>query len=485
MSSKLINLVSGTGSGKFWFLCILLLIYIPFWQWQREAAEDVKGNKPPAWDSPEGQSIVTVNIPDSDFLFVDRKGKSISFVPDYDKTLTHLLTVVTARTSPLQRGVLFTTLPDYCKLTVLTDSAKNAKKIRASFVPLLGRPAGTVDVAIAIITRDWDEFAQDMGKGTVDGFFLSRLRHQLKAPIEALGIPVYKHNLMLPGGNIRLARNRDGEQILFVGSRALEQSIEVLNKQGNTSKDLRKEVLTDYQATFNAERVIVLPNITTARFTKSDYHSGGMFHLDQDSQFIGDQLAVVLALPDPTRAEQTAYKVFIDAAENKHEAYLDNILLRYNDRTRLINAAYLGALPKCMDGLNLIALKKVLLWKRLGARHTQLRNAGFDVGTLQTTMKHIARTQSFANIIAYTHGETGRRIVMLPIYRDSTGKFFHEDPSGPIVEKGKHYDIRELNRMNYKSLDALMKRQLSDYSIDVKISEFRGAGNIHCVVATF
>ena len=64
------------------------------------------------------------------------------------------------------------------------------------------------------LTHPW---TQDLGEGTAERFLLGMKGILHRVPLQNLDIPMEEHFLPLDGGNVQLARNREGEKIVFLG----------------------------------------------------------------------------------------------------------------------------------------------------------------------------------------------------------------------------------------------------------------------------
>ena len=433
----------------------------------------------------------------------DRNGRTTPFNPDYDKSLSKAL-IIYGSTFITPRLNLIEGLPTYTEVKIITDNEAHRLELQRILPTLSYYDKRSIDIVVGNIKRYSENFAQDTGKGTSDTFFVSKLRHHLIESLKKLGIGAYPHDLWLPGGDIRLARNINGDNIVFVGSNAMDQSYEILRLRNHhmSKLEIGRMNKNEYKQTFQgADRVEILQSICLSGM--------GMpyFHLDQSSQFIADGLAVVEKLPNPSDANKQLVQHFLtefNAARSLGPLYryrgtiLDYFLLSYKDGRVEVSVKAEGLSPEQQNVLqsykgSLVTIRETDLATRLIENERRTSQQGFTVIPLETTIERVAQLQSYANLIAYKHRDTGQLNIRLPIYPDDQGIFFREDPQGPIklrvMKNGKVGGVRNFwltgeNHQNYNILQKRLTEILGEGKFKIKPvpSEYKDHGNAHCII---
>ena len=402
------------------------------------------------------------------------------FQPEYDRNLDRVLLSVHSLT---ERAWLETNLRAMSLLPVYSSVLMVVPKWTQStdlgrFEAIAKERGGASRVVTSPLPEAW---VQDIGEGSGDGFMLGFKGVTVAQSVARLGIQTYQHFLPLDGGNIHLARNRDGRRFVMVGSEEFGfGEHRVAEQPGAPQADLRSLALDVYRRTFGADEVIVLPNLDGV-------------HIDQMVLCLGDGVVATEVLPEPTESDRHLLVNFLVewanaarvGATTRVDLYAgdyrgDSRRVAFNSRSgksselplnRFMTAEqkqvflrYRAECPHLYDLLYSDAHRRNRL-----AIERRLVEKGFEVVHLKTSVWHMHNCQTFVNAMPFRHRETGKPGVLMPVY----------GYAGAPEEAIDLDNLRGLNRENVETLRAL------GYEVIPVPSHVQLGGNLHCSIYQF
>ena len=427
---------------------------------------------------------------------IEAKIKAISegklraeFKPEYKKDLSYVLMSY----NPYGIGdeskwidsrlEIIKNLPSYSKVLMLVE--KDSKKVfldRMKSLPEQRRKQITVK-QYSMKSLD-DSFPQNIGRGTYKLFFASEDKRHLTEDMRKLGINAVTSPLHVTGGNMTLARNNAGKNILFAGFDSYQISCDLFKEHGfdlSIIKDL-------YKKSFQADEVIIVDHIEK----RVAFKLTTVFHNDQVFVPLDEGVMAVQKLPDTNLDAIKKYPLFLDEFKKAKNAGLDITLLMdyFALETRHFPEQGIFEIgvdihPEIKKNFTQEQLDVVSKYKKnlrdfyhhhLSQRFEQteelIRSNGFRVVNLQVDLAHIALAQSYVNLVPFIDRENVRRSILLPIFPQSySGIQGIEHPVYPSLDK-----LDGLNKINKEILEK------EGFFVIPICSEYEGGGNTFCLM---
>lgn len=407
-----------------------------------------------------------------------------AFVPEYDRRLDRVLLSIHGfgEKEWLKTNLdALSRMPSYTQVLLLVPRWTRKPELEYLHRRLAARPRSALRLDEDRIAQGYlpEMWAQDLGEETADGFFLGRKGRASLPGLAALGIRAHKHVLPLDGGNVQLARNRNGRRIVFVGSEEFEGAVGRVREVGGKGHPASL-ARTAYRMTFDADEVIVLPNLPSA-------------HIDQAVLFLKDGVVATEALPEPTDEERHLLVNFlvewVNASSTGPAERIKLFAKDYLGQTRRVTSGgaqrprseviptlymsaeqqeiflrYRAECPQLYDLVFSDERRRNRVWIE-----RRLVSAGFDVIRLRTSVWHDYNCQNYVNAMPFRNRLTGRSSVMLPVYRYP----------GAVGENVDANGLRGLNLENVEILKA------HGFEVIPVPSHIRKGGNLHCSIYQF
>jgi hypothetical protein len=400
------------------------------------------------------------------FKSISRQKIRVPFTPEYEKSLTTVILSFDSDT-PAPQMELIKCLPEYSRIIFFIRKDEDIDKVKDLLSDILSNDC--IDNCtfirtdkrqkIETDTKDSNEFLllnwmQDIGKGDRKSFFIPIthfspvIHHFDNLYVEDLrqtGVNVIRLPVFFEGGNILLARNKEGRRYLFLGKKSLEISQELYGQL--EVRYIEGYLKSFIKSIFSADEIMLMDEHTRL---KSDF----ILHIDRAFMPLADGLIVVQVLshlpPQPALSSRQIKREW----EEKIKQAKEN-----------------RAAPEVIESLRKdyqLDLLQLRLYDEAVAYQQKIQSDiktftkhGFDVLELETDIIHILRYQSFANCIVYHHKTTGEKSIILPFYPDLTGQYLSEG----------------LNKANKERLESLGYRVTP-----VREKAYPKGGNSHCLI---
>jgi|GEM_PF-1832722 len=306
--------------------------------------------------------------------------------PEYERTMSTLLLILQPGTSGAISSThmaLLSALPSYTKvmlfyrtrdyspadLTVLANAHANMELFPVESTTYCDYPR--------MLVENW---AQDYGEGSDNTFFISisynpynvgSLDDIFLGAMERMGVDVRVLPIIISGGNIQLARDKAGKELLFVGYDEFMYTRDIYKERLTSSKyvDLDIEVYKNIlKNAFGVDEVVIVGD---------EKQPEKLFHIDQSFAFLADGKAAILKKATsgpsetPTGGAITGPVDVVDSIAAALEDY-EGLLLSY----------------------------------------------GFELIYLETDDEHIDNFQSYTNFVLYKDLTTGQKTILLPVFSD-------------------------------------------------------------------
>ena len=400
---------------------------------------------------------------------------SLPFQPEYDRGMESVLLAIhyaNDRQWTEAVGRIIDALPGYSRVFLMLPST-GASPIAGELE--LRRKISNRPIIGTILYGPQHCWVQDLGEGSDDTFLLGWNGKEIAPVLHQMGLKTVRHYLPLEGGNVQMARNRNGKRFVFIGPKERDLAFGHLSRLGvrNPLQFLQES----YLQTFQADEMVTLPV------------GDRSLHIDQSVLFLRDGLAVVEEFPELSEDEESLVRECRQAMVSNAVGELQLHAVfgsAYTGRTRkVVWQADTGA---CVETTQTMELTKGaadvlaqfqsrrpdmfdLLYRDGGNSNRLLTENiltehGFDIVRLKTSVWHHVNRQSYVNAMAYRDQRDGRPSVMLPVYH-------HPGGSPDAV------DVRNLRGMN------LINRQILEshgFNVVPVQSVVRLGGNLHCMM---
>lgn len=400
----------------------------------------------------------------------------IRFVPEYERHLDRVVLTVGSSSSsvgPVEARRIIAALPTYTQISLFSHHPAILPK--GDVLSIFG-PSSKLRI-FHNLTHPW---TQDLGEGTAERFLLGMKGILHRVPLQNLDIPMEEHFLPLDGGNVQLARNREGEKIVFLGGSEFRETEGFMVAAGITNANAHTRRM--YRETFDADKVVVLPNWEAE-------------HIDQSVLLVGDGQAVTEALPEMSADEfWLVLQYQSKLAGIAHHG--DNVRVPlyapdYEGTTRILSPRQRDRRSRPTEQVpsQWMSPAQVLLFVKyrtevphfndllLNWRHTEQRHRtealleanGFKITRLKTTIWHQLNCMHFVNAMPFRNRETGETELLFPVYHlpgDSPDDF---NPTR----------LRKQNRDNVITLESI------GLGVRPVQSVFGTGGNLHCMIYQF
>jgi hypothetical protein len=401
----------------------------------------------------------------------------IEFRPEYDRGLARVLVGATgpAGSQLMLAGIrILEGLPEYSQITLLTSFEDPGKKGAGSAVAELVERRPSLADRLKLLRGVGPSWIQDFGEGLGNRLVFSSSFYDgaWENELATAGFDVFRHELPVTGGNIQLARSRDGTKILFIGSNEFSGIAWIT------------DILESYRATFGADRVVILPTLETE-------------HIDQTTMFLANGVVAMEDLPPVNRADRhMVIRYLVDRANSDQRGDRRQIPLfprGYAGDTRSIrltridpgsaSAIIWEVMPTewmSRDEAALFRIQTVRnpafydhLYSYQQNRNHQrlaaiLEREGFTVLRLKTSVWHHFNCMHYVNGQAFRNLLTGEASVLLPVF-----------PAPRLGMIPEVVDPQNLSGLNAENAEILRS---AGFNVVPVQSVFKQGGNLHCMI---